>query len=164
MGDPDGTLPSAWYSGRTKEELHAFLSYGADVLVLSLSLTAETQHIIGQEELKVMNAKNPVFLVNIARGSVLDHLALLQSLKDGPKNGGLLGAALDVAEPEPLPAESELWTLPNVFISPHVSAMTPGTIDQSYRILEENLARRAEGKELVNVIKVRNNITGDLEH
>lgn len=110
-----------------------------------------------------MNDKNPVFLVNIARGSVIDHLALLQSLKDGPKNGGLLGAALDVTEPEPLPADSELWTLPNVFISPHVSAVTPGTIDQSYRILEENLARREVGKELINVIKIRNNITGDIE-
>jgi phosphoglycerate dehydrogenase-like enzyme len=155
MGDPDGTIPSAWFHGRMKEDLHRFLSHGADFLVLSLPLTIETRHIIGEEELRIMNAKIPAFLVNIARGPLLDHAALLESLKDGPKNGGLLGAALDVMEPESLPADSELWTLPNVFISPHASAMTPGTIDQSFRILEENLARRAKGEKLLNVVQVR---------
>ncbi|EED23048.1 2-hydroxyacid dehydrogenase, putative [Talaromyces stipitatus ATCC 10500] len=108
MGEPDGTIPGVWFSGRTKEELHHFLSCGADVLVLSLPLTAGTRHIIGHEELKIMNAQNLAFLVNIARDSVLDHTALLQSLKNRPRNDGLLGAALDVTEPEPLPADSEV--------------------------------------------------------
>lgn len=157
MGDADGTIPKSWFSGETKDELHKFLSQDTDILILSLPLTSKTRHIIGHEELKTMNAKSPNFLVNISRGAIVDHTALLQSLKTGPENGGLLGAALDVTEPEPLPADSELWLLPNIFISPHASAMTKGTIDQSFRILEENLLRRAKGQQLVNVVDLQNN-------
>jgi len=152
-GDPDGTIPTTYFHGQSKEEFHTFLSQNSDILVLSLPLTASTTHIVDEEELAIMNAKAPAFLVNISRGPIINHNALLSSLKKGPANGGLLAAALDVTEPEPLPADSELWTLPNVFISPHVSSVTPQTIGRAFKILEGNLLRRAKGEEMVNVIK-----------
>jgi phosphoglycerate dehydrogenase-like enzyme len=153
-GDPDGTIPGVYFHGQSKEEFHTFLSQDLDILILSLPLAASTRHIIGTEELAIMNVGAPVFLVNISRGPIIDHDALLTSLKKGPANGGLLGAALDVTEPEPLPARSELWTLPNVFISPHVSSITPQTTGRAFRILEENLLRRAKGEEMFNEVKI----------
>ena len=152
-GDPDGVLPAAYFHGQSKEEFHTFLFQNLNFLVLTLPLTASTRHLISEDELVTMNAQGPVFLVNISRGPIIDHDALLTSLKKGPANGGLLAAALDVTEPEPLPAESELWTLPNVFISPHVSSITPQTTGRAFKILEENLLRRAKGEELFNVVK-----------
>jgi phosphoglycerate dehydrogenase-like enzyme len=152
-GDPDGTIPTDYFHGNSKKELHTFLARNSDILVLSLPLVASTRHMISDEELTIMNTKSPAFLVNIARGPIIDHDALLASLRKGPANGGLLGAALDVTEPEPLPQDSELWTLPNVFISPHVSSVTPQTTRRAFEILEENLLRRANLGEMVNVVK-----------
>jgi phosphoglycerate dehydrogenase-like enzyme len=152
-GDPEGTIPSKYFHGESKKELHTFLSQNSDIVVLSLPLVASTRHIISEEELAIMTTKVPAFLVNIARGPIVDHKALLASLKKGPANGGLLGAALDVTEPEPLPEDSELWTLPNVFISPHVSSVTPQTTGRAFQILEDNLLRRANFEEMINVIK-----------
>lgn len=153
IGDPEGSIPSAYFHGRSKSELSNFLSQGADIIVLSLPLTAETRRLIGEEELTVMNAKKGVYLVNVARGAIIDQSALLSSLKRGPSNGGLRGAALDVTDPEPLPADSELWELPNVFISPHVSSITPGTMSRAFTILENNISRRSKQKSLLNVVK-----------
>jgi phosphoglycerate dehydrogenase-like enzyme len=152
-GDPDGKIPKTYFYGKSKEEFHTFLAQNSDILVLSLPLTASTRHIIGEQELAIVNAKAPVFLINISRGPIVDHYALLASLKKGPANGGLLAAALDVTEPEPLPVDSELWTLPNVFISPHVSSITPQRTGRAFRILEENLLCRAKGEEMINVIR-----------
>ncbi|KAL7946680.1 hypothetical protein V8C42DRAFT_343621 [Trichoderma barbatum] len=151
-GDPDGTIPSAYFHGQTKEALHTFLSQDLDVLVLSLPLTASTKHLIGEAELSLLNAKSPALLVNVARGQVVDQDALITSLKKGAANGGLLAAALDVADPEPLPATSELWGLPNVFLSPHVSSITQQTVVRAYRILQDNLVRQQKGEEMFNVI------------
>lgn len=153
MGDPEGIIPSTWFHGTSKKDLQNFLSQGADVVVLSLPLTEHTKHIIGEQELQTMTSKSPAFLINISRGPIIDQAALLESLKRGASNGGLQGAALDVTDPEPLPAENELWSLPNVFISPHVSSISPGTTGRAFRILEENMTRRLEGRELVNVVK-----------
>lgn len=152
-GDPDGVIPRAYFHGQSKKEFHPFLSQNSDILVLSLPLTASTKHMIGEEELSIMNANSPAFLVNVSRGPIIDHNALLASLKKGLAKGGLLGAALDVTDPEPLPAESEFWTLPNVFISPHVSSITPQTMGRAFKILEENLILRSKGEKLFNVVK-----------
>ncbi|KAL7929043.1 hypothetical protein V8C35DRAFT_316481 [Trichoderma chlorosporum] len=153
-GDPEGTIPSAYFHGQSKEALHSFLSQDLDVVVLSLPLTPATKHLIGEKELSVLNAKNPAILVNVARGPVVDQDALIASLKEGAAgSGGLLAAALDVTDPEPLPAESELWGLPNVFISPHVSSVTLQTIKRAYKILQDNLVQQLKGEELFNVIK-----------
>jgi phosphoglycerate dehydrogenase-like enzyme len=151
-GDPDGSLPRAYFHGQSKEELHAFLSQNLNILVLSLPLTGSTRHMIGEQELAIINSKVPAFLANVSRGPIIDHDALIASLKKGPTNGGLLAAALDVTEPEPLPEDSELWTLPNVFISPHVSSITPQTMGRAFRILEDNLLRKSKGQEMINVV------------
>ncbi|PTB47195.1 hypothetical protein M441DRAFT_64431 [Trichoderma asperellum CBS 433.97] len=152
-GDPDGTIPSAYFHGQSKEELHSFLSQDLDILVLSLPLTASTKRLIGEEELSLINAKSPAILVNVARGQVVDQDALIASLKKGAANGGLLAAALDVTDPEPLPQDSELWGLPNVFISPHISSVTQQTVARAYKIWLENLVRIQKGEEPFNVVK-----------
>lgn len=152
-GDPDGTIPSAYFHGQSKEELHNFLSQDLDIVVLSLPLTASTKHLIGEEELRLINAKNPAILVNVARGQVIDQYALIASLKKGAANGGLLAAALDVTDPEPLPEDSELWGLSNVFISPHISSVTQQTVARAYKIWLENLVRMEKGGEPFNVVK-----------
>ena len=90
----------------------------ADVVVLALALTPQTEGVIGAAELALM--KESAWLVNVARGGHVDHDALVTALK----NGSIGGAALDVTDPEPLPDGHELWALPNVLITPHV-ANTP---------------------------------------
>ncbi|PTB67181.1 hypothetical protein BBK36DRAFT_1117129 [Trichoderma citrinoviride] len=154
-GDPDGSIPSAYLHGQSKEQLAAFLAQGIDVLVLALPLTPATKHLIGEEELAVLNASGggPAILVNVARGAIVDQDALVASLKKEGGEGGLWGAALDVTDPEPLPAESELWGMRNVFVTPHVSSVARGTVVRALRILRENLGRRQRGGEMVNVVK-----------
>lgn len=152
-GDPDGTIPSAYFHGQSKKELHNFLSQDLDVVVLTLPLTPSTRHLIGEEELSLINAKSPAILINVARGQVIDQNALIASLKKGAAEGGLLAAALDVTDPEPLPEDSELWGLTNVFISPHISSVTQQTVARAYKIWLENLVRIQKGEEPFNVIK-----------
>ncbi|KAL6786283.1 hypothetical protein J3E68DRAFT_447383 [Trichoderma sp. SZMC 28012] len=106
-GDPDGTIPSAYFHGQSREDLHKFLSQNLDILVLALPLTPATKHLIGEEELSILNANTPALLVNVARGPVVYQEALIASLKKGATGGGLLGAALDVTDPEPLPTETK---------------------------------------------------------
>jgi phosphoglycerate dehydrogenase-like enzyme len=152
-GDPDGTIPTAWFQGLSKPELHNFLGQNVDVLVMALPLTPQTRHLISQAELEMLNKSRPVFLVNVARGEVLDQDALLEYLNKGPSAGGLSGAALDVADPEPLPSSSELWGAPNIFISPHVSSITSGTMNRVFQVLEGNLERLAKGERMLNIFK-----------
>lgn len=87
-----------------------------DILVNTLPLTAETYHLLGEKELDLM--KSGATLFNIGRGKTIDQKALIRVLKSGK-----IKAVLDVFEEEPLPPESELWTLENVVITPHVSGI-----------------------------------------
>jgi glyoxylate/hydroxypyruvate reductase len=113
-----------------------------DGLVLACPLTDQTHRLIGAAELQALPAH--ALLINVARGQVVDERALIEALQ----RGRLAGAALDVAEQEPLPAESSLWDLPNVLISPH-SASTV----ENERIVDlfiENLRRWLDGRPLLN--------------
>jgi phosphoglycerate dehydrogenase-like enzyme len=85
-------------------------------------------------------------LVNVGRGSLLDENALVQALE----SGALSGAALDVAQTEPLPAESPLWKAPNLFITPHTSGVSDRLWDRQSAILIELLERWFDGRELFN--------------
>lgn len=152
-GDPDGSIPTQYFHGQTKAEFQHFLSQDLDILVLALPLTPATRNLVGKDELQILNSKTGAYLVNISRGAIIDQEALLESLQKGAGNGGLQGAALDVTDPEPLPSDSKLWTAPNIFISPHVSSITPQTAGRSYAILAENLKRQARGESLLNVVK-----------
>lgn len=109
-----------------RDDLHEMLS-GTDCLVLSAPHTPETEGMIGQAEIDAM--KPGAILINIARGAMVDELALLQALKDGR----IAFAALDVFRSEPLPSDSPFWDLPNVLVSPH-SASTVDT--ENARLVE----------------------------
>ena len=90
-GDPEGAIPTEWYSGTSKEALHKFLGAGLDWLIISMPLTDKTRGLIGNSELEVLG-KRKAFLSNISRGDIVDHGALIEALKGKDKGGkGLLG-------------------------------------------------------------------------
>ncbi len=112
----------------------------SDYLVLCLPLTPETRQAIGAAELKQM--KPTAFLINIARGEVVDQEALIAALKDGT----IAGAALDVFDPEPLPADSPLWAMENVIVTPHVSGAVERYGHRAAEIFIANLRRYLAGE------------------
>ena len=118
----------------------------ADYVVLAVPLTEETRGIIGESQLRGM--KPNAVIVNIARGAVIDQPALVRALREG----WIAGAALDVTDPEPLPPNDELWTVPNVMITPHISGGTPRYMDRAVEIFCDNLARYLAGAPLRNVV------------
>jgi D-2-hydroxyacid dehydrogenase (NADP+) len=124
-------------------ELHVALP-DADYLLIAAPETAETKHLIGAAEIAWM--KRGARLINVGRGSLLDEAALIQALE----SGGLGGAALDVAQTEPLPEESPLWRAPNLFITPHTSGVSDRLWDRQTAILIELLERWFDGRELFN--------------
>ena len=117
---------------------------GIDALILACPLTPETQGLIGAAELAAM--PEGALLVNVARGRVIDEPALVEALRDGR----LGGAALDVAEVEPLPADSPFWDLPNVLISPHSASTVDAENRRIVDIFLANLERYLDGKPLIN--------------
>ncbi len=86
-------------------------------------------------------------LVNIARGQVVDTEALLRQVSTGR-----ISAALDVTDPEPLPAEHPLWALPNVLISPHVGGATSAMIPRMSRLIHTQIDRMLSGEKPINVV------------
>lgn len=118
----------------------------ADVVVLAVPLTEETEGLIDARALGLM--KQGAYLVNIARGRVVDTDALVAALE----SGRLAGAALDVTEPEPLPPGHPLWEMPNVVITPHVASRASLTSDRRDALLEANLRRFGAGEPLLNVV------------
>ena len=104
--------------------------------------------MIGEAELGAM--KSVAYLINIARGEIIDQGTLIKALREG----WIAGAGLDVFETEPLPADSELWGLPNVILSSHISSWTD--MDRrSQRVVGlfcENLRRYLAGEQLLNVV------------
>jgi phosphoglycerate dehydrogenase-like enzyme len=118
----------------------------ADFVVVAAPLTAETRGLIGREELSLM--RSDAWLINIARGEIVDEPALIEALRAG-KIGG---AALDVFAQEPLPASSPLWGLPNVILTPHNSWSTPHLKQREAELFLENLARYLRGEPLHNVV------------
>jgi phosphoglycerate dehydrogenase-like enzyme len=116
----------------------------ADYVVLAAPDTPETNHMIGARELTAM--KRTACLVNIARGNLVDEAALISALQSGT----ISAAALDVAAQEPLPPESPLWRLENVFITPHTSAVSEQLWPRQTALVIENLERWFSGRELIN--------------
>ncbi|KAH6638083.1 hypothetical protein C7974DRAFT_154000 [Boeremia exigua] len=149
-GDPEGTLPSAWFSGTGKEALHRFLEQEIDLLVVGVPLTKYTTHLLSTAEFEVLHKSNPrgTFVANIARGAIIDQKALIHALET--KQIG--GAALDVADPEPLPKDDPLWSAPNVLITPHVSGSSDAYVDRAFQLLATNIRRQRSGGKLVNEV------------
>ena len=102
-------------SGATHVELDELLTT-ADIVVLTAPLTAGTRHLIGREQLEAMRPSS--FLVNVARGALVDTEALVQALQEGR----IAGAALDVTDPEPLPPDHPLVALGNCLVVPHIGS------------------------------------------
>ncbi|KAL8665271.1 MAG: hypothetical protein Q9168_007734 [Polycauliona sp. 1 TL-2023] len=175
-GDPEGKIPSAWYSGTDKKDLHNFLAQDIDHLLVSVPLTKDTTHLLGEEEFAILNKRN-TFVTNISRGPIVNQPALIAALKayddytsslaDGgggfavaPEADlkadksipGIRGAALDVTDPEPLPKDDPLWDAPNCIITPHISGLGSAYVDRCFQVFEVNLDRREKSEKLINVV------------
>ncbi|TGZ84469.1 hypothetical protein EX30DRAFT_336993 [Ascodesmis nigricans] len=158
-GDRDGVIPSAWFHGFTKPQLHEFLNQGIDVLVVAVPMTPQTRKFLSDEEFEILSRPRPrtgkgAYVVNIARGAIIDNAPLIRALKKGLEEGegGLAGACLDVTDPEPLDKESELWDLENCIITPHISGVGVHYMDRSFEILAQNLLRILKSEPLINEV------------
>ncbi len=142
VGDPEGELPDEWVG---RDRLPDLLAQ-SDFVLVSVPLTPETTRLIGETELRAM--KPTAYIVNIARGEIIDEDALVQALKENR----IAGAGLDVFAHEPLAPESELWHLENAILAPHVSSATPSYDDRAVALFGENLRRFINGEPLLNLI------------
>ena len=119
---------------------------GAEALVVAAPLTAGTRAAIGARQLGLL--ADGAVVVNVSRGPVVDQGALLAALDTGK----VRGAALDVFDEEPPPADHRFWTHPHVLVHPHVAAVTPRFWEREQALVLENWKRYREGRELLNVV------------
>jgi phosphoglycerate dehydrogenase-like enzyme len=145
--DPDdlalGELPLDRVGG--PEKLPELLAE-SDFIVLAAPLTPETEEMINDETLAMV--KPGAWLINVARGRLVDERALLRALRDGP----LGGAVLDTFHDEPLPPMSSFYDLPNVIVTPHTAWSSGRVLDRSVELFCDNLRRFAVGEPLLNVV------------
>ncbi|KAI1162277.1 D-isomer specific 2-hydroxyacid dehydrogenase [Nemania serpens] len=141
LGDPEGTLPTKWFSGTAAPELAEFLSSGLDLLVVAVPLTPQTQGMLGAGQFKLLAARK-TYVTNIGRGPTIVTDDLITALDEG----WIRGAALDVTDPEPLPKDHPLWKKKDVIITPHVSGHSDSYYERLLAILDINLEVLSEGK------------------
>lgn len=139
----------AWVEETLAADQLLALMRRADDVVVATPLTADTRGLVGEEAIRAM--KPGAVFVNVGRGPVVDEAALARALAEGR----LRGAALDVFETEPLPAESPLWALDNVVLSPHCADNTPGWLEAAMRAFLANLERFRRGERLLNAVDKR---------
>jgi phosphoglycerate dehydrogenase-like enzyme len=141
----EAPLPEGVSEARSPSALPELLP-GADIVVLAAPLTAATRGMIGAAELALM--KPTAWLVNVARGKLVDERALVSALQQGE----IAGAALDVVEHEPLAESSPLWSLPNVLITPHVAGFREDYWEAATDLFAMNLRRYLAGERLANIV------------
>jgi phosphoglycerate dehydrogenase-like enzyme len=129
----------------SSEQLRVMLGQ-CDHVVVAAPSTPETHHLIGEGELRSM--RSHAYLVNVSRGDVIDEAALVRALTQH----WIGGAGLDVMEQEPLSSSSRLWSLPNVYLSPHISGGTRRYGTLLMDLFLENLRRYEEAQPLLNVL------------
>jgi phosphoglycerate dehydrogenase-like enzyme len=129
----------------TSEQLPELLAE-SDFVVLALPLTEETENLMGAENLSRM--RPGAWLINVARGRLVDEHALLRALGEG----GIGGAILDTLREEPLAPDSPLWDAPNLIITPHTSWSSGRVLDRSIDLFCENLRRYRAGEPLLNPV------------
>ena len=134
-------VESLWQTDR----LHDMLSQ-SDWVAICCPLTTETEGIMGAAEFRTM--KSTAFLINIARGRIVDQAALVEALRAKE----LAGAGLDALAPEPLPQDSPLWEMENVIITPHHAGQSPKAPNRVFELFCENLKRFVAGEPLINVV------------
>lgn len=139
-GEGDGNYVEKIFSAA---QLHEALPE-ADYVVVAAPETADTKNLIGAKEIAKM--KRGARLINVSRGSLVDEKEFVSALE----TGALAGAAVDVAETEPLPADSPLWRAPNLFITPHTSALSDRLWQRQTALLVALLERWFDGREMFN--------------
>lgn len=142
--DVVGVTRSGGHGTRTTDEVASLLP-GAEVVVLLAPLTAQTRCMVDAAFLAAM--RPGALLVNAGRGGLVDTDALLVALRDGR-----LRAALDVTEPEPLPAGHPLWQAPGLLLTPHQAGDTRRADERAADIVRDQLHRLARGEPLQNVV------------
>lgn len=140
QGDPAAELPARLYPPQALASMAA----ECDFLVVTVPLTSETRGLVGRNVLQKM--KPTACLVDVSRGGVVDHNALIEALSE--KRLG--GAALDVFPVEPLPASSPLWEMPNVLLSPHIGGASDRYYEQAAALFVTNLQRYLADQPLLN--------------
>lgn len=128
-----------------EDGLHEAIS-GADAVVLAVPLTQRTQHMIDEAALRCM--KKDAWLINVARGRIVDTAALVDALSEAR----IGGAALDVTDPEPLPSGHALWKMSNVIITPHVANTLDMSTEPFAALVAENLDRWQRGADLLGLV------------
>ncbi|MBE6687771.1 MAG: D-2-hydroxyacid dehydrogenase [Ruminococcaceae bacterium] len=120
----------------------------ADIVALSIPQTPQTDKLFSRERIALMKERS--VLINVGRGSAVDTEALCDALESGK----LLGASLDVTDPEPLPAEHRIWKIRNAVVTPHISGFfhLRETHDRIISIAAQNITRYFEGKPLINTV------------
>jgi len=118
----------------------------SDFLVLAAPLTEKTRHLVNTERLARM--KPEAYLVNVSRGALIDEAALVDTLR----NRRIGGAGLDVFDREPLSADSPLWDLDNLLITPHTAAQTDKMWERHYELIHENIRRYLGGEPLLGLV------------
>jgi phosphoglycerate dehydrogenase-like enzyme len=142
-GDLSECIPKLFYE---PEKLVEMLPE-CDVVVLAVPLTSDTIGLIGKREIAAM--KPSTYLINVARGQIIDEAALFHALQ----SGRLAGAVLDTFQEEPLPANSQIWDLPNTIITPHVAPNSSYYNDRASDVFAENLRRYLSGEPMLNIFE-----------
>ena len=146
---PDRTSPPEGVRDvRGLEGLHDLLAWG-DFLVIAAPQTPETERLFDASTFARMRPGS--YLINIGRGAIV----VLDDLVDALRTGHLAGAALDVFEVEPLPANHPLWGLPNAILTPHTAGYSPAIAPRHLETLVDNVHRFARGEPLRNVVDKR---------
>ncbi|MGD8620775.1 MAG: D-2-hydroxyacid dehydrogenase [Anaerolineales bacterium] len=141
LGDPEADIPKRIYP---PEAIKSMVSL-CDFVVVTVPLTSETTGMFDDTVFKAMKAKS--YLIDISRGSVVNHGALIEALN----SGHLAGAALDVYPIEPLPESSPLWERNNVILSPHLAGASPHYMSRAIDLFAANLKRYLTDEPLLNV-------------
>jgi phosphoglycerate dehydrogenase-like enzyme len=142
VGDPEGRIPARWFG---PEEREALLSE-SDYITVTLPMTPYTRAFIGAREFAAMRPN--AYIVNIGRGEVIDQKAMIEALKAKR----IAGAGLDVFEREPLEADSELWDLENVLLTPHMSGVHKDYNGSACALFADNLKHYKGGQPLYNLV------------
>jgi phosphoglycerate dehydrogenase-like enzyme len=143
-GPGDDAVTEVWSVSR----LHEMLGR-ADVVVIAAPYTRETHHLIAAAAIAAMQPD--AYLIAVSRGGIVDEAALVEAMRAGH----LAGAGLDVTEKEPLPADSPLWEIPNLILTPHSAGASGAKERRVVEVFRENLIRFAKGDELMNLVDKR---------
>jgi phosphoglycerate dehydrogenase-like enzyme len=139
-----GVTDEVWPTSRLPDLLGA-----SDFVVIAAPHTPETKKLFRRQQFRSM--KRTAFLINVGRGIIVD----LTDLDAALEAGDIAGAALDVCEIEPLPADHPLWRRENVIITPHVAAASPRIAERHLEVLVENVRRFAAGQTPLNIVDKR---------